>query len=249
MLELRCIVFIVAFIVAMIVIRNRIFRKAKQDVKGFIGSGLQESNLAVDYGSFVKLEGIGVANNLSIFRLVAGFAVSFIYLTQWFGEFSNWVAFGLWVVAMFTDTVDGTIAKIRKETTAFGREFDPVADKAAQYLPFVGLIVHCAMVGKIGLVVPSVIVLAALIGILLRDVVLLTVFGLKKCREQKSIVINKLRAVAIAVYIGTVAVMAAGVTFIEAYMVKVVVLVALALSVASLIVDYLRIAFPKTPVE
>ncbi|MGZ4473413.1 MAG: CDP-diacylglycerol--glycerol-3-phosphate 3-phosphatidyltransferase [Nocardioidaceae bacterium] len=49
------------------------------------------------------------------------------------------VAFLLFVVAMFTDKVDGDLARSRNLVTNFGKIADPIADKALTGMAFVGL--------------------------------------------------------------------------------------------------------------
>lgn len=51
----------------------------------------------------------------------------------------RWVAFGLFVVAMITDKIDGDIARARGLVTDFGKIADPIADKAITGMAFVGL--------------------------------------------------------------------------------------------------------------
>lgn len=49
------------------------------------------------------------------------------------------VAFGIFVVAMVTDKIDGDIARKRGLITDFGKIADPIADKAMTGMAFVGL--------------------------------------------------------------------------------------------------------------
>ncbi|MCW2793198.1 MAG: CDP-diacylglycerol--glycerol-3-phosphate 3-phosphatidyltransferase [Nocardioides sp.] len=49
------------------------------------------------------------------------------------------VAYGLFVVAMITDKIDGDIARARNLVTNFGKIADPIADKAITGMAFVGL--------------------------------------------------------------------------------------------------------------
>ena len=57
------------------------------------------------------------------------------------GDSVTWrcVAFGLFVVAMITDKVDGDIARARNLVTNFGKIADPIADKAITGMAFIGL--------------------------------------------------------------------------------------------------------------
>jgi CDP-diacylglycerol--glycerol-3-phosphate 3-phosphatidyltransferase len=51
----------------------------------------------------------------------------------------RWVAYGLFVVAMITDKVDGDLARKHNLVTDFGKIADPIADKALTGMAFVGL--------------------------------------------------------------------------------------------------------------
>jgi CDP-diacylglycerol--glycerol-3-phosphate 3-phosphatidyltransferase len=57
------------------------------------------------------------------------------------GDSISWrlVAFGIFVVAMVTDKIDGDIARKRGLITDFGKIADPIADKAMTGMAFVGL--------------------------------------------------------------------------------------------------------------
>ncbi|HET8962053.1 CDP-diacylglycerol--glycerol-3-phosphate 3-phosphatidyltransferase [Nocardioides sp.] len=57
------------------------------------------------------------------------------------GDSVTWrlVAFGLFVLAMITDKVDGDIARARGLVTNFGKIADPIADKAITGMAFIGL--------------------------------------------------------------------------------------------------------------
>ena len=51
----------------------------------------------------------------------------------------RWVAYALFVVAMFTDKIDGDLARKHDLITNFGKIADPIADKAITGMAFVGL--------------------------------------------------------------------------------------------------------------
>jgi len=59
------------------------------------------------------------------------------------GQSIGWrlAAFGIFVVAMITDKIDGDIARSRGLITDFGKIADPIADKAMTGMAFVGLAV------------------------------------------------------------------------------------------------------------
>ena len=51
----------------------------------------------------------------------------------------RWVAWGLFVLAMITDKIDGDLARKHDLITDFGKIADPIADKALTGMAFVGL--------------------------------------------------------------------------------------------------------------
>jgi CDP-diacylglycerol--glycerol-3-phosphate 3-phosphatidyltransferase len=57
----------------------------------------------------------------------------------------RWLAWGLFVVAMITDKVDGDIARRHNLVTNFGKIADPIADKAITGMAFIGLSVIGAL--------------------------------------------------------------------------------------------------------
>jgi CDP-diacylglycerol---glycerol-3-phosphate 3-phosphatidyltransferase len=57
----------------------------------------------------------------------------------------RWLAYGLFVVAMITDKIDGDIARKHNLVTNFGKIADPIADKAITGMAFIGLSVIGAL--------------------------------------------------------------------------------------------------------
>ena len=51
----------------------------------------------------------------------------------------RWIAFGIFVVAMITDKIDGDLARKHNLITDFGKIADPIADKAITGMAFIGL--------------------------------------------------------------------------------------------------------------
>ena len=51
----------------------------------------------------------------------------------------RWIAYGIFAVAMFTDKVDGDLARKHGLVTNFGKIADPIADKAITGMAFIGL--------------------------------------------------------------------------------------------------------------
>lgn len=53
----------------------------------------------------------------------------------------RWIAYGIFAVAMFTDKIDGDLARKHGLVTNFGKIADPIADKAITGMAFIGLCV------------------------------------------------------------------------------------------------------------
>ncbi|MGO4256353.1 CDP-diacylglycerol--glycerol-3-phosphate 3-phosphatidyltransferase [Marmoricola sp. RAF53] len=51
----------------------------------------------------------------------------------------RWIAYGIFVVAMITDKIDGDLARKHNLITNFGKIADPIADKAITGMAFIGL--------------------------------------------------------------------------------------------------------------
>ena len=66
-------------------------------------------------------------NLLTLFRIavIPGLVALFYIETR----FASWLACGLFSLAAITDFLDGYIARVTKQQSAFGRFLDPVADK------------------------------------------------------------------------------------------------------------------------
>lgn len=72
---------------------------------------------------------MNVPNKLTILRvLMIPFFVFFI-LTDYAGDASKWIALIIFVLASFTDLLDGYIARKNNIVTNFGKFMDPLADK------------------------------------------------------------------------------------------------------------------------
>ncbi len=70
---------------------------------------------------------INLPNLLTLFRIavIPGLVALFYIDTR----FASWLACGLFSLAAITDFLDGYIARVTKQQSAFGRFLDPVADK------------------------------------------------------------------------------------------------------------------------
>ena len=82
--------------------------------------------------------------NLFTFLRVALVPVILLLLVR-DGETARWWAFGIFVVAALTDTLDGTLARRWDGVTPFGELLDPLADKVL----IVGALVSLALVGDV----------------------------------------------------------------------------------------------------
>ncbi|PUA79177.1 CDP-diacylglycerol--glycerol-3-phosphate 3-phosphatidyltransferase [Nocardioides currus] len=87
-----------------------------------------------------QVSNFNIANVLTTLRivLVPVFAWALLHddgaSTMW-----RWIAFGIFVVAMITDKIDGDLARKHNLVTDFGKIADPIADKAITGMAFIGL--------------------------------------------------------------------------------------------------------------
>tara|TARA_B100001123_G_scaffold446880_2_gene602666 strand:- start:1092 stop:1727 length:636 start_codon:yes stop_codon:yes gene_type:complete len=93
------------------------------------------------------------------------------------GHAANWTTFSLFVLAAMTDFLDGYFARSRDQKTAFGRIFDPLADKL--------LVVSC-LVMIIAMRQIDVITVVASLAILCREML---VSGLRELLSGMSIAV------------------------------------------------------------
>ena len=70
-----------------------------------------------------------IPNILTLLRMIAapGVAIMFLYFNR---PLADWFALILFVVAAFTDFLDGYLARAWKQESKFGAMMDPIADKA-----------------------------------------------------------------------------------------------------------------------
>ena len=72
---------------------------------------------------------MNLPNRLTILRTVLIIPFVIIMLTGCAGEFSNWIALFIFILASITDLLDGKIARKYNLITNFGKFMDPLADK------------------------------------------------------------------------------------------------------------------------
>jgi CDP-diacylglycerol--glycerol-3-phosphate 3-phosphatidyltransferase len=87
-----------------------------------------------------RVPNVNVANALTVLRIV----LVPVFLATLFAEGGHdsswrWIAFVVLAVAMFTDRVDGQIARRYGLITDFGKLMDPIADKALTGAALIGL--------------------------------------------------------------------------------------------------------------
>ena len=70
---------------------------------------------------------MNLANKLTLLRVIM--IPAFLGVLYWGGPNSNYIALGIFVLASFTDFLDGHIARSRGLVTDFGKFMDPLADK------------------------------------------------------------------------------------------------------------------------
>lgn len=82
---------------------------------------------------------MNIANKLTIGRAVAIPFFIFFLMTD-FVSGSKWIALGLFIVASFTDFLDGYIARKYNMVSNFGKFMDPLADKLLVCSALIGLL-------------------------------------------------------------------------------------------------------------
>ncbi|CAM3747710.1 MULTISPECIES: CDP-diacylglycerol--glycerol-3-phosphate 3-phosphatidyltransferase [Tsukamurella] len=87
-----------------------------------------------------RVSNVNVANALTVLRIV----LVPVFLVALFADGGHdphwrWIAFIVFAVAMFTDRVDGQIARRYGLITDFGKLMDPIADKALTGAALIGL--------------------------------------------------------------------------------------------------------------
>lgn len=82
---------------------------------------------------------MNIANKLTIGRAVAIPFFIFFLMTDFVPE-SKWIALGLFIVASFTDFLDGYIARKYNMVSNFGKFMDPLADKLLVCSALIGLL-------------------------------------------------------------------------------------------------------------
>ncbi|WP_168581752.1 CDP-diacylglycerol--glycerol-3-phosphate 3-phosphatidyltransferase [Gephyromycinifex aptenodytis] len=81
-----------------------------------------------------------IANALTMLRIFLVPVFGWLLLREGGMEATwRWWAFGVFVVAMITDRLDGDIARAKGLITDFGKIADPIADKALTGMAFIGL--------------------------------------------------------------------------------------------------------------
>jgi CDP-diacylglycerol--glycerol-3-phosphate 3-phosphatidyltransferase len=81
-----------------------------------------------------------IANALTVFRLLlVPVFVAALFVGDGHEDGWRWVAWGVFALASYTDSLDGKLARERNLVTAFGKLADPIADKALTGAALIGL--------------------------------------------------------------------------------------------------------------
>jgi len=83
-----------------------------------------------------------IANAISISRIILAIPLVLLFEDISKGEVGKlWWAFGLIIIIVLTDYLDGYVARKAEETTNFGKLIDPVADKVCMMVVMIYLII------------------------------------------------------------------------------------------------------------
>ena len=80
----------------------------------------------------MKSRAFSIPNLLTYGRIIAVPLVVFCFFLEGklqSSDFARWAALIIFVIASFTDFLDGYLARIWQQTSAIGRMLDPIADK------------------------------------------------------------------------------------------------------------------------
>lgn len=75
------------------------------------------------------LKNLNLPNKITMLRifLVPIFVIFLCFVDTW--DWTIWVALGLYIIASFTDFIDGYLSRKNNQVTQFGKIMDPLADK------------------------------------------------------------------------------------------------------------------------
>lgn len=123
---------------------------------------------------------MNIANKLTVSRVILVFVFMATLLSSW-GTLNQrlWVSLGVFVLASFTDFLDGYLARSRNLITDFGKFADPLADKMLVTAAMVALI-------EIGPVPAGNLPAWIVITILIRE---FTISGVRIIAASKNVVI------------------------------------------------------------
>ncbi|MBQ2183371.1 MAG: CDP-diacylglycerol--glycerol-3-phosphate 3-phosphatidyltransferase [Lachnospiraceae bacterium] len=99
---------------------------------------------------------MNLPNRLTVLRIVI-IPFFIFFLMASFIPFGKWVAFGLFIIASFTDYLDGHIARKKNLITDFGKFADPLADKLLVCSALICLLANGSL-GKYGFILVLVII-------------------------------------------------------------------------------------------
>ena len=101
---------------------------------------------------------MNLPNKLTILRilLIPFVVVSLVYYTPQ-NDILRWIALCLFVIAIFTDAIDGYVARRQNQRTELGEFLDPLADKL-----LINSVFLCLTIGKFPLRIPSWVTIAVI---------------------------------------------------------------------------------------
>lgn len=148
---------------------------------------------------------IGIPNWISIGRIITSIIATDIYLTQSFGEASNFYGCIVFGIAIITDAFDGFIARHTKQITKAGKFLDPLSDKVIFYLAFISLFKASNWSFSSSLPHIHIIITMCVSLILFRDFLVATWFILRGRHDHAGIgagFTDKLRTICLSIWLG-----------------------------------------------
>lgn len=72
---------------------------------------------------------MNLPNKLTVFRVILIVPFVFFMITDFAGNYSDWISLFIFILASLTDMLDGKLARKYNLVTNFGKFMDPLADK------------------------------------------------------------------------------------------------------------------------
>ena len=148
---------------------------------------------------------VGTPNWISIGRMALAMLVPHLLTVQPFGTSSNLIATFILIIAIFTDAVDGYLARKLNQTTKAGKALDPLGDKVIFYPIAVSFVIASSATALLPNQTLRILFFIFLIITFLRDILVVIWFFIYYARIPKGIgasLIDKIRMATMCIWLG-----------------------------------------------